>query len=133
MNGERGNRRPPGESFESFVERQIREAQAEGQFDDLPDKGKPGYWHGKPYSDTWWLEDKLRREHLSALPESIAIKHTVEDAVARALAAPTDAAARRILEEVNDKIRRLNRTIVDGPPTTVAPLDVEGVLSRRRR
>ncbi len=34
-------RKPPGISFESFADLQIRKAREDGLFDDLPGKGKP--------------------------------------------------------------------------------------------
>ncbi|SMC89901.1 DUF1992 domain-containing protein [Lentzea albidocapillata] len=34
-------RKPPGMGFESWIDRQIREAQERGEFDNLPSAGKP--------------------------------------------------------------------------------------------
>lgn len=125
-------RKQPQESFESFAERQIREAQERGELDDLPGAGKPSVWEGRPYHPDWWLADKLRREDLDALPESLRIRRERELALEAAARAPSEAAARRILEELNQRIRRLNATIVSGPPTTVAPVDIDAVLAGRR-
>lgn len=36
------------------------------------------------------------------------------------------------VERLNEKIRRLNATHGAGPPTTLAPLDVDAVLARWR-
>ena len=35
------DRKPPGVGFQTWVERQIREAMERGEFDNLPGKGKP--------------------------------------------------------------------------------------------
>jgi len=39
---------------------------------------------------------------------------------------------RERLEELNARIRKINRTTVAGPPTTLAPVDVEEVMRRWR-
>ena len=39
---------------------------------------------------------------------------------------------RERLEVLNARIRKLNRTHVAGPPTTLAPLDVEAAVARWR-
>jgi hypothetical protein len=124
-------RRKIGESHESFVERLIREAQEQGEFDRLP-KGKPLPLTGAPPPEAWWIKEKLRRERLSDLPESIAIRREAE-AVLAALGRETDErVVRERLDTLNGRIRRLNRTHVAGPPTTLAPLDVEDVVRRWR-
>ena len=62
------NERPRNsENFESFAERQIREAQQSGQFDGLPGLGDPIPGIDEPLHDNWWIRDKLRRENIQAL------------------------------------------------------------------
>jgi hypothetical protein len=39
---------------------------------------------------------------------------------------------RRRLRELDARIRKVNRTAIAGPPTTVAPLDVEALVRRWR-
>jgi hypothetical protein len=39
---------------------------------------------------------------------------------------------RERLEELNARIRKINRTTVAGPPTTLAPLDVDEAVRRWR-
>jgi hypothetical protein len=124
-------RKKVGEAHESFVERLIREAQEQGEFDRLP-RGKPLPLTGSPPPEAWWIKEKLRRERLSDLPESIAIRREAE-AVLSGLARETDErVVRERLDTLNGRIRRLNRTHVAGPPTTLAQLDVEGVVRRWR-
>jgi hypothetical protein len=124
-------RKKVGETHESFVERLIREAQEQGEFDRLP-KGKPLPLTGTPPPEAWWIKEKLRRERLSDVPESIAIRREAE-AVLAALRRETDErVVRERLDALNGRIRRLNRTHVAGPPTTLAPLDVDEVVGRWR-
>ena len=58
-------RKPPGVGFETWVERQLREAAERGAFDDLPGAGKPIPDLDKPHDELWWVKQKLRRENFS--------------------------------------------------------------------
>ena len=122
------DRKPPGVGFQTWVERQIREAAERGAFDDLPGAGKPIEDLDKPYDELWWVKRKLRREHLSYLPPTIALRKEAEDALAAAAEAPSEAEARRIVEEINRKILDGNRKAASGPPLNLAPFDPEGVV-----
>jgi hypothetical protein len=126
-------RKPPGVSWQTWIDRQIEAGQAEGRFDDLPGLGKPLPGIDQPRDELWWVRDKLRREGVDHLPPSLAILRTAADAERRAMASPSEPEVRRIIEEVNEEIRRLNRTSSSGPPTTLAPFDVEDVVARWRR
>jgi hypothetical protein len=48
------------------------------------------------------------------------------------LAADDDAEARRLIEEINERIRYVNSHTVSGPPSTVWVVDLESILERRR-
>jgi hypothetical protein len=124
-------RRRTGETLEGYAERLIREAQEEGEFDRLP-RGKPLPFTGAPLPEAWWVKEKLRREKLSDLPESIAILHEAEATLAEVARESDERLVRERLEALNARIRRLNATHVAGPPTTLAPLDVERVVARWR-
>jgi hypothetical protein len=39
---------------------------------------------------------------------------------------------RERLEALDARIRKINRTTISGPPTTLAPLDVEEIVARWR-
>lgn len=57
----------------------------------------------------------------------------VQELAARLDAVPTEATVRSVVEELNGRIRQMNRMPpVDGPPTSVSPLDVEEVVTRWR-
>ena len=126
-------KRRPNERPESYVERLIREAQEEGAFDHLSCAGKPLPLTGGELPEAWWIKEKMKREKLSSLPESIAIRYEAEE-VLDGLARDTDEqVVRERLLAVNAKIRRLNATYIGvGPPTTLAPFDVEEVVRRWR-
>jgi hypothetical protein len=123
--------RKPGEGFDRYVERIIREAQEQGEFERLRGAGKPLPLTGV-LEEAWWIKEKLRREKLSDLPDALAIRIEAERVVAEVLRLSDERVVRERLEELNAKIRRINRTHVAGPPTTLAPLDVEAAVARWR-
>jgi hypothetical protein len=125
-------RRPPHEPFESFVERQIREARESGEFDQLEGLGKPLRGLDDPPDDLWWVKEKMRRESLSFVPDSIAVRRELESLL-QELPGLDESDARARLVELDARIRKLNATVTSGPPTSVAPLDIELLLSRRQR
>ena len=53
-------RKPEKMRWETWVERQIRESMARGEFDNLPGAGKPIADLDRPYDELWWLRRKLR-------------------------------------------------------------------------
>lgn len=124
-------RKPPGVSFESFVERQIRDAQARGEFDNLPGLGKPIPGLDEPYDEYWWVKAKLKRENLSFLPPSLALRKEAEDVLAAAARAISEREVRAMIEELNAKIATAVRQPLS-PPVDLVPIDVEQVVARWR-
>jgi Domain of unknown function (DUF1992) len=122
------DRKPPGVGFQTWVERQIREAAERGAFDNLPGAGKPIEDLDRPHDELWWVKQKLRRENLAYLPPTIALRKEAEDALAAAAEAGSEADARRIVEEINRKILDGNRKAASGPPLNLAPFDPERVV-----
>ncbi|MFE0192894.1 DUF1992 domain-containing protein [Streptomyces sp. NPDC058989] len=118
-------RKPPGVTFETWVDKQIREATERGDFADLPGAGKPLRHLDQPYDEMWWVKEKMSREHLSYLPPSLALRKEAEDALEAAANAPTEAALRRILAAVNERIRAALRTPLEGPPLNLVPFDID--------
>jgi hypothetical protein len=125
-------RKPTGLRWESWVDRQIREAQERGEFDDLPGAGKPLPDLDRPRDELWWIRKKLRDEKISLLPPALQIRKDIEAARERIAEAPTEAAVRAIVTDLNSAIRTLNRNGTQGPATSVAVLDEEEVVRRWR-
>ena len=128
-------RKPPGVGFGTWVERQIREATERGEFDNLPGAGKPIEDLDKPHDELWWVKQKLRRENLSYLPPTIALRKEAEEALLAASRAGSEAQVRRIVADINRKIEESNRKAASGPPLNLMPFDVERVVRtwRERR
>ncbi|MFD4671455.1 DUF1992 domain-containing protein [Lentzea sp. NPDC058450] len=126
-------RKPPGMDFESWIDRQIREAQERGEFDGLPSAGKPLPDAGRALEEDWWIKRKVREEEGAAgLPPSLVLRKEAETARARALAARTEDEARAILGEMNARILDALRKPLSGPPLTLMPFDVDEVLRERK-
>jgi Domain of unknown function (DUF1992) len=122
-------RKPPGIGFQSWVERQIQGAMERGEFDNLPGAGKPIADLDKPHDELWWVKDKLRRENLSYLPATLALRKEAEDILAAALRARSEGEVRRILAAINRKILDGNRKAASGPPLNLMPFDVDRVVA----
>ncbi|MFC4061200.1 DUF1992 domain-containing protein [Planomonospora corallina] len=126
-------RKPLGAGFETWVDRQIREAAERGAFDDLPGAGKPLPGEGEPYDEMWWIKQKLEAENLAfPLPGTLALRKEAEEARAVAVAARTEAEARRIIGEINGRIRESYRKALSGPPVHQPLLDAEEVVAEWR-
>ena len=121
-------RKPPGAGFGTWVERQIRAATERGEFDNLPGAGKPIDDLDEPHDELWWVKRKLRRERLTYLPPTMALRKEAEEALAAATTAGSEAEARRIVAEINKKIVEGNRKAASGPPLNLMPFDVERVV-----
>jgi len=125
-------RKPSGVGWESWIDRQIREASERGEFDDLPGAGEPIPDLDKPYDEMWWVKRKLRSEGLSYVPPSLALRKEAQDALAAALRASSEADARKIVEAVNEQICEANRKGVAGPAIMLVPHDTERVVEQWR-
>jgi len=126
-------RKPPGVPFESWVDKQIREAERRGEFAQLAGVGKPlPDGTDTAYDELWWIKRKMAREGLSVLPPTLALRKEAEDTLAAALRAPTERLVRKLVEDVNVKIRDLMFKPSPGPPLGLKPYGVEEVVRRWR-
>jgi len=126
--------RPSGSWYESLIDRQIREAQERGEFDDLPGAGKPLPGHGEEYDEDWWVKDLVRREQITGvLPASLMLRREVEDHARVVAAKRTEAAVRAYVAELNERIVRAQRGHVDGPPVFLPILDADDVVEQWRQ
>ncbi|QES46690.1 DUF1992 domain-containing protein [Streptomyces venezuelae] len=125
-------RKPPGVSFESFVDKQIREATERGDFANLPGFGKPLPDDTAPYDELWWVKGKLHREGVSVLPPALVLRKEAEDAVEAVAQARTESRVRDILSEINEKIAAAVRRPPPGPPLNLKPFDVDAMVEEWR-
>jgi hypothetical protein len=126
-------RKPPGSTWESWTERLIREAELRGEFKNLRSAGQPLPDVDEPYDNAWWLRKKLRDENLSALPPTLQIRREAEHALKKIRTLRSEDEVRKIIDALNQKIRELNAKPSPGPPSTMAPFDVDRVVDTWRR
>ncbi len=121
-----------GDSMEGYVERLIREAQGRGEFDDPAGSGRPIADLDRPHDENWWIRRTLREEQFTTIPPALALRRDVAVARQRIAGLRTEAEVRRLVEDLNVRIRHANATIVTGPPSSVWPLDVDREVARWR-
>ena len=126
-------RKPPGTSWETWIEAQIRVAMEQGAFDNLPGAGKPLPNLGQEYDPLWWVKQLVQREQISMLPPSLELRRKVEKELAAIDKLRDEAAVRRRIVALNVEIAKANATVVEGPPTRLGTLDVDQVVARWRQ
>jgi len=115
--------------WESWIDRQIREAQERGEFENLSGAGKPIKGLDRPHDEMWWVKDLMQREKLTVTPPTLALRRAVEAALEELATQTSESAVRTIVDELNVRIREANRKATSGPPSNVMPLDVERVVA----
>src|SRR6202011_6331199 len=125
-------RKPPGTSWETWVEAQIRVAREQGAFDNLPGAGKPLPYLGQEYDPDWWVKQLVQREQISILPPSLEMLRKVESEMAAVWQLGDEAKVRSRILALNREITKVNARSTEGPPTRLGPLDVEAIVAEWR-
>lgn len=125
-------RKPPGVTWETWIDRQIRVGMERGAFDDLPGRGKPMPDLDRPRDEMWWVRDKVRRENATHVPPTVQVRRELDATLAAIAAAPSEAAVRDLVAGINERVRWVNSRPTEGPPSTVAPLDAEAEVDAWR-
>jgi hypothetical protein len=126
-------RKPPGTSWETWIDAQIRVATEAGAFDNLPGAGKPHPNLGQEHDPLWWVKQLVQREQISMLPPSLELLRKAETELAAIEKLHDEAAVRHRVAALNVEIAKVNATVVEGPPTRLSTLDVDQVVARWRR
>src|SRR4029079_14091652 len=129
-------RKPPGTSFETWIDAQIRVAQEAGAFDNLPGAGKPLPNLDQDFDLSKWVRQLVEREQLSMasmLPPSLELLRKVETELAALEKLDDEASVRQRVAALNAEIAKVNATATEGPPTRLGMLAIDQVLARWRR
>lgn len=119
---------------ESWVDRQIREAQERGDFDNLPGTGKPLPSLDRDDPD-WWVRRMIEREQLdlsAALPPALALRKEARTLMDRVHAEFSEEAVREIVDDFNTRLIAALRRPAEGPPIAVRRFDVDEVVAAWR-
>lgn len=126
----------PGDRIERIAERQIREAQERGAFDNLPGAGKPLGDLGGPRDENWWLRQYMLREGINGvpfLPPALALRKEAEDLQAAVASLSTEQQVREAVADLNQRIlEALKKPAADGPSMTLMQVDAERVVFQWR-
>ena len=118
--------------FESLVERQIREAQERGEFDNLPGAGLPipGLKRADP---DWWVKGLMEREDLKPLlPTALSLRKEAEELPDRVARERSEEAVRKLVTDLNERILDSRRRQVDGPQIWIRTFNVDRVVQQWR-
>ncbi len=125
-------RKPPGKSWDTWIEEALHEAEAAGEFEQLEGVGKPIPGITEPYDPDWWVKKLLQREKLSILPPALELLRKVEAGLAAIWAARGEDEVRARADALNAEITRVNARVAEGPATRLAPLDTESIVAEWR-
>ncbi len=123
-------------TFESSVDRQIREAMERGEFDNLPGAGKPlpDDWY-RASDESWWITRKMRSEGISTadlVPPPVRLRRE-RDGIQEALrVCRTEEQARQVVTDLNRRIDDVNVRREGPPGMLVRKLDVEETIAEWR-
>jgi DnaJ homologue, subfamily C, member 28, conserved domain len=123
-------RKPPGISFTSWIDRQISEAAQRGAFDDLPGAGKPLPKRADADDGQAWLRDYLRREGVQAedlLPTPLKLRKEVERLTETVHDFGSEQAVRAAVAQLNQQIIQWRR-IPEGPPVYLRLVDEDTLV-----
>lgn len=124
-----------GGTYESWVDRQIRDAEERGEFDDLPGKGRPLKNPSRPDDPDWWIKQKIAEEDLdltAAMPLPLQLRKEAQGLPERILRERSEDDARAVVEDFNDRVRASWQESYAGLPAHARLADVDELLQHWR-
>ena len=116
---------------QTWVDLQIQQAMARGEFDDLPGAGKP-LELGEHHDPDWWLKKLVERENIAVLPPSLQLRKDDAELDARLDGLVRESDVRREVEEFNERVLKARYALPAGPPLVTMPRDVEATVAAWR-
>ncbi len=129
-------RKPRQQSFTSWIDQQIADAENRGVFENLPGAGKP--LNIKPTGDgdfgQAWIRDSARREGVTPeefLPTPLKLRREIEQLTETVGEMRSEAEVREIFGDLNRRIIEWRRIPV-GPPIHVRLVNTDEMVARWR-
>lgn len=110
---------------ETWVDLQVRQAIARGDFDHLPGAGKPIEGLGGDPDPDWWVRRLVERERLVVLPPALQLRKDDAELDDHLDTLGAEREVRAFVEDFNARVIRARYTPVDGPPLITMPRDVD--------
>ncbi|RAX44535.1 DUF1992 domain-containing protein [Arthrobacter sp. AQ5-06] len=109
----------------------IRDAMAQGKFDNLKYAGKPVPGLGEAYDPDWWIKGLIQRENITGLgPQAILLRTEDAELDGRLAAQNTEKQVRDILADFNARVIDARRQLQGGPPVITKTRDVDAEVER---
>lgn len=109
----------------------IRDAMAQGKFDNLKYAGKPIPGLGEAYDPDWWVKGLIQRENISGIgPQAILLRKEDAELDGRLDAQFTEEQVRDILTDFNARVVDARRQLQGGPPVITKTRNVDGEVAR---
>lgn len=113
------------------VEYLIRDAMAQGKFDNLKYAGKPIPGLGEGYDPDWWVKGLIQRENLTGIgPKGILLRTEDAELDARLDSQYSEKQVRDIVEDFNARVIDARRQLQGGPPVITKTRDPDGEVRR---
>ena len=130
-------RKPPGMSFETWVDNQISRSIARGDFEHLPGAGKPIRGLERDETAYDWAVAKARREGVDTaamLPPGLALRRERDELPARAARLASEPEVRALGEDFNARVQAFWRRPQESRWSPVPGLaDVEALVAGWQR
>jgi DnaJ homologue, subfamily C, member 28, conserved domain len=116
-----------------WVDAQIRQATARGDFDNLPGAGKPIEGISDTHDPEWWVKRLIEREQITGLgPPAILLRKEDAELDTRLDGISAEKEVRRILEDFNARVVSARRQLLGGPPVVTATREVDAEVEAWR-
>jgi hypothetical protein len=124
-------RRPAGMSSSDWFEALIRQAEAEGKFDDIASAPDPlaGIDLHREDDENWWLRSLMKRENLTIQPEMLEVRAAVWRLRQELGGIARESELRERVAALNQRIEQVNLGNTSPVSTDLVALDAERLVA----